>query len=183
MSPFRCGGSVPPSPPSLAGTGYPSQCCRRSVSSLGVLHRFGCPRGPRSLVLGPAKLRPLDDARRRRGALGATGSGTLGGVQCAVGPRISTPGAGVRKAPDARLCMAQSISAMLGMCIESTSCTACKKVFAANATGQRDSPTQDAWHVLSVSSDSDNYLLIPINPFGVLAMAQTESKTLHHLRQ
>ena len=162
MSPFRCGGSVPPSPPSLAGTGYPSQCCRRSVSSLGVLHRFGCPRGPRSLVLGPAKLQPLDDARRRRGALGATGSGTLGGVQCAVGPRISTPGAGVRKAPDARLCMAQSISAMLGMCIESTSCTACKKVFAANATGQRDSPTQDAWHVLSVSSDSDNYLLIPL---------------------
>ena len=51
---------------------------------------------------------------------------------------------------------------MLGMCIESTSCTACKKVFAANATGQRDSPTQDAWHVLSVSSDSDNYLLIPL---------------------
>jgi hypothetical protein len=32
--------------PGLAGKGHPSQCCRLSVSSLGVVHRFGCPRGP-----------------------------------------------------------------------------------------------------------------------------------------
>ena len=43
---LRCGGSVPPRLPSLAGTGHPSQCRRLSVSSLGVVHRFGCPRGP-----------------------------------------------------------------------------------------------------------------------------------------
>ena len=46
-SPLRCGGSVPPRLPSLAGTGHPSQCRRLSVSSLGVVHQFGCPRGPR----------------------------------------------------------------------------------------------------------------------------------------
>ena len=47
---------------------------------------------PRSLVLGPANLRPQNDDRRRRGVLGAVSLGTVVGVRCAVGVQGSPTG-------------------------------------------------------------------------------------------
>jgi len=77
-----------------------SQCCRRSVSSLGgapIRVSAGSPGllpSLRSLLLGPAKLRPLDDAHGRRGVLGAASIGTVVGARCAVGVQGSPTGRG-----------------------------------------------------------------------------------------
>ena len=56
----------------------------------------------RSLLLGPANLRTLDDARGRRGVLGAASLGTAVGVGCVVGVQGSPTGRGagsLRHAP------------------------------------------------------------------------------------
>ena len=53
-----------------------------------------CVPSPRSLVLGPANLRPQNDDRGRRGVLGAASLGTVVGVRCAVGVQGSPTGRG-----------------------------------------------------------------------------------------
>jgi len=61
---------------------------RVSAGSPGLLP------SPRSLVLGPANLRPQNDDRGRRGVLGAASLGTVIGVRCAVGVQGSPAGRG-----------------------------------------------------------------------------------------